>query len=131
VLIGDAAHTTHFSIGSGTSLAVDDSIALAQALGAGQDLTTALSAYTTRRQGEIAGAQAQAQRSARFFETIPRYTHLRPEDLMTVLLRRHSPLVHQLPPALYCRLQSAGADAPVLRWARSLAGRTADALLSR
>jgi 2-polyprenyl-6-methoxyphenol hydroxylase-like FAD-dependent oxidoreductase len=131
VLVGDAAHTTHYSIGSGTSIAIDDAIALAEALGAGGDLSAALQAYTTRRQAEIVGAQAQAMRSAHFFETIERYTHLCPPDLMSVLLRRHSPLVHQLPPALYCRLQSAGADAPVMRWARGLAGRTADALLSR
>jgi 2-polyprenyl-6-methoxyphenol hydroxylase-like FAD-dependent oxidoreductase len=131
VLVGDAAHTTHFSIGSGTSIAIDDATALARALGAGGDLSAALEAYTIRRQAEIAGAQAQAVRSAHFFETITRYTHLSPPDLMSVLLRRHSPLVHQLPPALYCRLQSAGADAAVVRWARGLAGRTADALLSR
>jgi 2-polyprenyl-6-methoxyphenol hydroxylase-like FAD-dependent oxidoreductase len=131
VLLGDAAHTTHFSIGSGTSFAIDDAITLAEALAAGGDLDTALQFYTTRRQAEIADAQAHAMRSARFFETIDRYTHLCPADLMSVILHRHSPLVHQLPPALYCRLRSAGGDAPVVRWARGLAGRTADALLSR
>src|SRR5579875_1172542 len=111
VLVGDAAHTTHFSIGSGTSLAIDDAIALAETLRAGEDLTAALEAYTVRRQAAIAVPQGQAERSERFFDTITRYTQLSPPDLMSVLMRRHSPLLHQIPPALYCKLQSAGADA--------------------
>jgi 2-polyprenyl-6-methoxyphenol hydroxylase-like FAD-dependent oxidoreductase len=71
VLVGDAAHTTHFGIGSGTVLAVQDSIALAAALRACRgDLATALPAYDAHRRPELDPVQAMARRSMRWFENV-------------------------------------------------------------
>jgi 2-polyprenyl-6-methoxyphenol hydroxylase-like FAD-dependent oxidoreductase len=71
VLVGDAAHTTHFGIGSGTVLAVQDSIALAAALrSCGGDLAAALPAYDTRRRPALDGVQAMALRSMHWFENV-------------------------------------------------------------
>lgn len=71
VLVGDAAHTTHFGIGSGTVLAVQDSIALAAALRTcGGDLATALPTYDARRRPELDPVQAMARRSMHWFENV-------------------------------------------------------------
>lgn len=71
VLVGDAAHTTHFGIGSGTVLAVQDSIALAAAIRAcGGDLATALPAYDARRRPALDPVQAMARRSMHWFENV-------------------------------------------------------------
>jgi anthraniloyl-CoA monooxygenase len=76
VLAGDAAHTTHFGIGSGTVLAVQDALALADALAGvgtmGAGLDTALAAYDRRRRTAIAPIQGRAQRSMRWFEDVER-----------------------------------------------------------
>ncbi|MGH3974198.1 MAG: FAD-dependent monooxygenase, partial [Pseudonocardiaceae bacterium] len=73
VLMGDAAHTTHFSIGSGTTLAMQDAIALADSLDTHEDLGTALSDYADKRQAAIAKAQSAAASSTEWFEKIPDY----------------------------------------------------------
>jgi anthraniloyl-CoA monooxygenase len=74
VLAGDAAHTTHFGIGSGTVLAVQDAIALADALGGvsakGAGMDTALAAYDRRRRAVLAPIQGVALRSMRWFEDV-------------------------------------------------------------
>jgi anthraniloyl-CoA monooxygenase len=70
VLVGDAAHTTHFGIGSGTVLAVQDSIALAEALRAEPDLPSALAAYDARRRPELGPIQDMAARNMRWFENV-------------------------------------------------------------
>ncbi|MGY1812823.1 FAD-dependent monooxygenase [Blastococcus sp. SYSU D00820] len=72
VLLGDCAHTAHFSIGSGTRLAFEDAAALGRAL-AGRtvaDLPTALQAYQDERMPVVAALQRDAERSARWFEQI-------------------------------------------------------------
>ncbi len=71
VLVGDAAHTTHFSIGSGTTLAIGDAVELAQQLATHSRLDDALATYSRRRRAAIAQAQAAACRSARWFEDLP------------------------------------------------------------
>lgn len=71
VLMGDSAHTTHFSIGSGTTLAMQDAIALADSLHSHDDLTLALEDYAKRRQTAIADAQSAAMGSTEWFENIP------------------------------------------------------------
>lgn len=71
VLVGDAAHTTHFSIGSGTTLAIGDAAELAAQLCAHHRLPDALAGYTRRRQAAVAAAQAAAMRSAAWFEELP------------------------------------------------------------
>ena len=70
VLLGDAAHTTHFSIGSGTKLAIEDAIGLDRALGQHADLTAALTAYQQERGGQVADRQAAARASAHWFERV-------------------------------------------------------------
>jgi anthraniloyl-CoA monooxygenase len=71
-LIGDSAHTTHFSVGSGTRLAIGDAVALAEAVSAhGDDVPAALRAYDATRRPEIDRIQAQALNSMRFLERVP------------------------------------------------------------
>lgn len=77
VLMGDAAHTAHFSIGSGTKMAMEDSIALAKALGERarhpRHLEDALVAYESERRSVVERTQKAAQDSLVFFENIKRY----------------------------------------------------------
>jgi anthraniloyl-CoA monooxygenase len=88
VLLGDAAHTAHFSIGSGTKLAMEDAIALASALEQHDDLATALNAYELERQPVVEVFQRAAQESATYFETLKRYLHLDPMPFTFQLLTR-------------------------------------------
>jgi hypothetical protein len=76
VLMGDAAHTTHFSIGSGTTLAMQDAIGLADSLSAHDDLPSALKDYADKRQAAIADAQDAATGSIEWFENVPCYIDL-------------------------------------------------------
>jgi 2-polyprenyl-6-methoxyphenol hydroxylase-like FAD-dependent oxidoreductase len=73
VLMGDAAHTTHFGIGSGTRLAMQDAMALAAQLTPGADLEAALDAYERQRRADIAPSQRAALSSSRWFEDLDRY----------------------------------------------------------
>ncbi|WP_328545287.1 bifunctional salicylyl-CoA 5-hydroxylase/oxidoreductase [Streptomyces europaeiscabiei] len=70
VLVGDAAHTAHFSIGSGTKLAVEDALALAACLEEQPDLTRALTAYEEERRPVVASTQRAARASLEWFENI-------------------------------------------------------------
>ncbi len=76
VLMGDAAHTTHFSIGSGTTLAMLDAIGLADSLDCHDDLPAALKDYAQKRRAEIAGLQSAAVSSTEWFENVPSYIDL-------------------------------------------------------
>src|SRR5690606_11351676 len=78
VLIGDWAHTSHFSIGSGTKLAMEDAIALARHLN-GRPLADALYAYQEERMTEALRLQNAARNSMTWFENVRRYIHLEPE----------------------------------------------------
>lgn len=80
VLLGDAAHTAHFSIGSGTKLAMEDAIALATALARhpGKDVSTALAAYEEGRRLDVLKLQKAAQTSMAWFENCARYTQQHP-----------------------------------------------------
>jgi 2-polyprenyl-6-methoxyphenol hydroxylase-like FAD-dependent oxidoreductase len=73
VLMGDAAHTTHFSIGSGTTLAMQDAIVLADSLDAHDDLRVALKKYEEKRRAEIMDLQSAAVSSTEWFESVPSY----------------------------------------------------------
>ncbi len=88
VLLGDAAHTAHFSIGSGTKLAMEDAIALAHALEAHQDVETALADYEAVRKPVIEMFQAAAAESRTYFESVRRYTRLPPYEFSFNLLTR-------------------------------------------
>jgi anthraniloyl-CoA monooxygenase len=72
-LMGDAAHTTHFAIGSGTKLAMQDAIALSEALATGDPLPAALDAYEHRRETALAPLQRAAKASSEWFERLPEY----------------------------------------------------------
>ncbi len=69
VLLGDALHTAHFSIGSGTKLALEDSIALSQCLGAHTDIAVALGEFERLRKPIVDAYQAAAGESLLWFET--------------------------------------------------------------
>ena len=73
VLLGDAAHTAHFSIGSGTKLAMEDAIALSRALSRTDDLGPAISAYESDRRPQVDRIQEAARESLAWFDRYPRY----------------------------------------------------------
>jgi anthraniloyl-CoA monooxygenase len=96
VLMGDAAHTAHFSIGSGTKLALEDSIELARCIGKSPgDLTGALQAYEAVRSVEVLRIQNAARNSTEWFENVARYTHLPPEQFAYSLLTRSQRISHE------------------------------------
>lgn len=76
VLMGDAAHTTHFSIGSGTTLAMQDAVVLAESLDAHGDLQVALRNYEEKRRAAIISSQNAAALSTEWFEHVPSYIDL-------------------------------------------------------
>lgn len=73
VLAGDAAHTTHFTMGSGTRLAMVDGILLAHSLNEYPDVRKALHEYDTHRRAELEPRQARARQSMAWFEEVDRY----------------------------------------------------------
>ena len=95
VLIGDAAHTAHFSIGSGTKLAMEDAIALSQALVRHpEDLGRALADYELERQPVVERFQQAAGDSAAYFARVGRYTHMEPMQFAFNLLTRSGRVTH-------------------------------------
>ncbi|MCA9674040.1 MAG: FAD-dependent monooxygenase, partial [Myxococcales bacterium] len=94
VLVGDAAHTAHFSIGSGTKLAMEDCIALRDALVAEPDVEAALASYEMRRRPEVEALQAAAQASLEWFEGTERYMKLPPVQLTYSLMTRSLKVSH-------------------------------------
>jgi anthraniloyl-CoA monooxygenase len=88
VVLGDAAHTAHFSIGSGTKLAMEDSIALVDALRRHQDLGAALNDYELERQPVVERFQEAALESAGYFEHVSRYAAFDPTQFAFNLLTR-------------------------------------------
>jgi anthraniloyl-CoA monooxygenase len=88
VLLGDAAHTAHFSIGSGTKLAMEDSLALAACLHEHPDLESALAAYETERRPVVESTQRAAQASLEWFERIGQYRGQDPTQFAFNLLTR-------------------------------------------
>ena len=91
VLIGDAAHTAHFSIGSGTKMALEDAIALTTALRGVDDptqVTAAFEQYESERKPVAASLQRSAQTSMEWFEGIERYRDIPAEQFVFQLLTR-------------------------------------------
>jgi anthraniloyl-CoA monooxygenase len=95
VLLGDAAHTAHFSIGSGTKLAMEDAVSLAQALLRERDVTSAFDAYEAERRIEVLRLQNAARNSMEWFESAPRYAALEPEQFAYSLLTRSQRIGHE------------------------------------
>jgi anthraniloyl-CoA monooxygenase len=113
-LVGDAAHTTHFTIGSGTRLAVEDAIGLATQLREHADIPSALTAYGRQRSGDLIEAQRTARNSAHWFENVPRYIRWGTPELAELMSRRRSSFLRRMPPGLYLRLIHADSQAPPL-----------------
>jgi anthraniloyl-CoA monooxygenase len=95
VLAGDAAHTAHFSIGSGTKLAMEDAISLARALSSEKTVPAALARYQDERSIEALRLQNAARNSMEWFEHVQRYIHLEPEQFAYSLLTRSQRVSHE------------------------------------
>ncbi|MEV3968790.1 bifunctional salicylyl-CoA 5-hydroxylase/oxidoreductase [Streptomyces sp. NPDC050698] len=94
VLLGDAAHTAHFSIGSGTKLAVEDALALAACLEERDTLPEALSAYEAERRPVVASTQRAARASLEWFENLALYLDQPPRQFAFNLLTRSRRVTH-------------------------------------
>jgi anthraniloyl-CoA monooxygenase len=95
VLVGDAAHTAHFSIGSGTKLAMEDAIALAQAFQRHPgDIERALVDYELERQPVVERFQQAAGESAGYFARVEKYAHMDPMPFAFNLLTRSGRITH-------------------------------------
>jgi anthraniloyl-CoA monooxygenase len=95
VLIGDSAHTAHFSVGSGTKLAMEDAVALVEAIEAGSDLEDALAAYEAERRPAVESLQRAAQASLQWFEGTERYMETEPVQFGFNLLTRSLRITHE------------------------------------
>ncbi|MEE2904534.1 MAG: bifunctional salicylyl-CoA 5-hydroxylase/oxidoreductase [Myxococcota bacterium] len=94
VLLGDSAHTAHFSIGSGTKLAMEDAIALTEALRSEDSLSSALKNYEQTRRPPVESLQRAAQVSLEWFENTERYMDLEPAQFGFSLLTRSLRITH-------------------------------------
>ncbi|MHC3473061.1 bifunctional salicylyl-CoA 5-hydroxylase/oxidoreductase [Streptomyces sp. 7R007] len=110
VLLGDAAHTAHFSIGSGTKLAVEDALALAACLEEQPTLKQALTAYEEERKPVVASTQRAARASLEWFENLGLYLDQPPRQFAFNLLTRSRRVTHD-----NLRLRDAGFTASVER----------------
>lgn len=97
VLMGDAAHTAHFSIGSGTKLALEDAIDLAGEFSrhANADVAEVLQGYEARRSVEVLKIQNAARNSTEWFENVDRYTGMEVEQFAYSLLTRSQRISHE------------------------------------
>jgi anthraniloyl-CoA monooxygenase len=121
--LGDAAHTAHYSVGSGTKMAMEDAIALADALGAEPDLAAAFGRYERERRPAVLRLQRYAHRSEEWWESFPLRRHLPAQQLALAFLTRNGNLdlghIHAHDPGV----SEAAAEA------FGAAGDTADAVL--
>jgi anthraniloyl-CoA monooxygenase len=112
VLMGDAAHTAHFSIGSGTKLALEDAIELARCCASQPgDLREALAAYQASRSVEVLKIQSAARNSMEWFENVERYSALEAEQFAYSMLTRSQRISHE-----NLRLRDAGYVARFEDW---------------
>ena len=95
VLMGDAAHSAHFSIGSGTKLALEDAIELARCFAAGGSVPAALAAYEEVRAVEVLKIQSAARNSMEWFENVQRYTAMEAPQFAYSMLTRSQRLSHE------------------------------------
>ncbi|MBF0276472.1 MAG: bifunctional salicylyl-CoA 5-hydroxylase/oxidoreductase [SAR324 cluster bacterium] len=95
VLLGDAVHTAHFSIGSGTKLALEDAISLADALHLHEEFEASFQQYQEAREVEVLRLQNAARNSTEWFENLSRYTHFDPTQFAYSLLTRSQRISHE------------------------------------
>lgn len=118
VLMGDAAHTAHFSIGSGTKLALEDAIELHRSILAhNNDLAAALHHYQDVRSVEVLKIQNAARNSTEWFESVARYASFEPEQFAYSLLTRSQRISHE-----NLRMRDAGWLEDYERWMADRAG---------
>jgi anthraniloyl-CoA monooxygenase len=95
VLMGDAAHTAHFSIGSGTKLALEDAIELTRCFAKTSDVPEALQAYEAVRSVEVLKIQNAARNSTEWFENVERYSGLEAEQFFYSMMTRSQRISHE------------------------------------
>ena len=95
VLMGDAAHSAHYSIGSGTKLALEDAIELARSFGEHAGINDALAAYQQARSVEVLKIQSAARNSMEWFENVERYTSMEAPQFAYSMLTRSQRLSHE------------------------------------
>ena len=95
VLMGDAAHTAHFSIGSGTKLALEDAIELARCFTKTIEMTEALQAYEALRSVEVLKIQNAARNSTEWFENVDRYSRMEAEQFFYSMMTRSQRISHE------------------------------------
>ncbi len=122
VLMGDAAATGHFSIGSGTRLAFDSAIALADYLHSEPTMEDAFRRYQQERRTEVLRLQSAARNSLEWFEEVERYLHMEPIQFTYSLLTRSQRISHE-----NLRLRDAAFVERAERWFQTRAGVPADA----
>ncbi|WP_322990429.1 FAD-dependent monooxygenase, partial [Hoeflea sp.] len=122
VLMGDAAATAHFSIGSGTKLALESAIALANYLHSEPTLPKAFDKYEDERRLEVLRLQSAARNSMEWFEEIGRYFHLDPVQFNYALLTRSQRISHE-----NLRMRDAEWLKDAERWFQTQAGIAANA----
>ncbi len=126
VLLGDAAATAHFSIGSGTKLALESAVALAEDLHAEPDMAAAFVKYENARRLEVLRLQSAARNSMEWFEEIERYFHLDPVQFTYALLTRSQRISHE-----NLRLRDPVWLEAAERWFQARAGVSRDAPVRR
>jgi anthraniloyl-CoA monooxygenase len=94
VLLGDAAHTAHFSIGSGTKLALEDAIALNTAIASNADIEKAIADYAKGRRDDVSRIQHSANVSLVWFENVRRFWHMHPTQFNVSLLTRSKQITY-------------------------------------
>jgi anthraniloyl-CoA monooxygenase len=118
VLIGDAAHTAHFSIGSGTKLAMEDAIALSRVLSEHTgEVCDALQRYQDERETEALKLQSAARNRMEWFEQVERYVHLDVEQFTYSLLTGSQRIGHE-----NLKLRDAGYVQSVEQWFAARSG---------
>lgn len=117
VMIGDAAHTAHFSVGSGTKMAMEDSIVLARLLSTEAEQDSALQKYQDERMTESLRIQNAARNSMEWFENVKRYIHLEPEQFAYSLLTRSQRVSHE-----NLRLRDRGYISEYEKWLTGITG---------
>lgn len=111
VLMGDAIHTAHYSVGSGTKLAMEDAISLAGHLARGGPIEEAFAAYEADRRPAVDSLQRAAKASLEWFEGADRYRHMEPEQFAFSLLTRSQRVTYD-----NLRLRDPGYMEAVDRW---------------
>ncbi|MFT4960519.1 MAG: anthraniloyl-CoA monooxygenase [Paracoccaceae bacterium] len=122
VLLGDASATAHFSIGSGSRLAFDSAIALANYIDSEPDMQRAFERYQDERRLDVLRLQSAARNSLEWFEEVERYLNLNPVQFNYSLLTRSQRISHE-----NLRLRDADWLKTAEKWFQDQAGADAEA----